>query len=133
MNYSKTILALALLVGAAGSAQAAGDPVAGEKVFNTCRQCHKIGTEGANFYGPSLNGIVGRKAGTVPGYDYSDANLNSGIVWTEDALRVYVRQPREAMPGTDMTFKGLKDPKEIEDLIAYLKQFRRDGKRVSAK
>lgn len=133
MNRSSTLFALALVVGAAGAAQAAGDPVAGEKVFHACQQCHKIGPNGSNFYGPSLNGVVNRKAGTVPGYEYSEANEKSGIVWTEDALRVYVRQPREKLPGSDMTFKGLKDPQEIEDLIAYLKQFGRDGKMIDAK
>lgn len=135
-----SFLALTLLFGATAftpfsAAQAAstpvGDPVAGEKVFTVCKQCHKIGTEGANFYGPTLNGIVGRPAGSVPGYAYSDANKDSGIVWTEDALRVYLREPQHNVPGTKMTFAGLHNPQDIENVIAYLKQFGRDGKKIS--
>jgi cytochrome c len=75
-----------------------------------------------------LNGVVGRKAGTVPGYAYSEATRNSGIVWTVDALKVYLRQPKAEVAGTNMTFPGLKDPVEIDDVIAYIGTFDADGK-----
>lgn len=138
MNYRSSFLAAVLAAGAAASgpsfaapAQLVGDPVAGEKIFKVCKQCHKIGAEGANFYGPTLNGIVGRPAGSVPGYAYSDANKNSGIVWNEDALRVYLREPQHNVPGTKMTFAGLHDPQDIENVIAFLKQYGPDGKKIS--
>ena len=130
----RSILATAIVLGAATAAQASGDPVAGEKIFTKiCRQCHLVGPDGHNFYGPTLNGIVGRPAGTVPGFDYSEANKNSGIVWTEDALKVYLREPQHNVPGTKMTFAGLKNPKDVDNVIAYLKQFGPDGKMTSGK
>ena len=116
----------ALALGA-GSA-AAADIQAGDKTFNKCRQCHRIGEGATNFYGPVLNGVVGRKAGTVPGYNYSEATKNSGIVWTEDALKVYVRQPKATVAGTNMTFAGLTDPVEIDNVIAFIATFDADGK-----
>jgi cytochrome c len=119
-------LALVLLAGT-GSA-VAGDVKAGDQVFNKCRQCHHIGKGATNFYGPVLNGVVGRKAGTVEGYAYSDATRNSGIVWTDDALKVYLRQPKAKVAGTNMTFPGLKDPTEIDDVIAFLASFDKDGR-----
>jgi cytochrome c len=125
-RFAATIVALALGVGSA----AAADIQAGDKTFNKCRQCHRIGEGATNFYGPVLNGVVGRKAGTVPGYNYSEATKNSGIVWTEDALKVYLRQPKAAVAGTNMTFAGLTDPVEIENVIAFIATFDADGKKT---
>ena len=126
---NRFVVAAAVFVLSAGTAGAA-DVAAGDKVFNKCRQCHRIGSEAANLYGPVLNGVVGRKAGTVPGYAYSEATRWSGIVWTPDALRVYLRQPKAAVAGTNMTFPGLTDPQDIENVIAFLASFDKDGKQA---
>jgi cytochrome c len=124
----KRVLA-ALFVVAGAPAFAQGDPAAGEKVFAQCRACHQVGETAKNTVGPVLNGLFGRKAGTVEGYSYSPANKNSGIVWEEPVFREYIRDPRAKMPGTKMVYAGLKDDKRIADLIAYLKQFGPNGKK----
>jgi cytochrome c len=117
---------LAVLPGAA----AAQDAERGKVAFNKCRACHQVGEGAKNLVGPVLNGLFGRKAGTIEGFNYSDANKKSGIVWDEETFREYIKDPRAKIPGTKMVFAGLKDPKEIEDLLAYLKQFGPDGKTV---
>ncbi len=127
--YRTTILAAALLAGAT-SAQAQ-DAAAGEKVFAQCRACHQVGETAKNGVGPVLNGLFGRKAGTVEGYNYSPANKNSGLTWDEATFRTYIVNPRAAMPGTKMVYAGLKDEQRINDLIAYLKQFDAAGKRTN--
>lgn len=124
------VLSGALFAALAFGAQAAeikGDPKAGEIVFNKCRQCHRIGAGATNFYGPVLNGVVGRPAGTVPGYDYSKANVHSGKIWTVAALTSYLKQPQHDIPNTKMTFKGLKSETDIANVIAYMSQFDRSG------
>lgn len=126
----RSVLAATLLVSTGwGAALAAGDPAAGEKVFLVCKTCHQIGEGAKNGVGPEQNGLVGRKAGTVEGYNYTEANKNSGIVWTEDKLKEYLQDPRKMIPGTKMVFAGLKDEQKIDDVIAYLKQFGPDGKK----
>ena len=87
-------------MGAAG----AQDAAAGEKVFLKCRACHQIGESAKNAVGPVLNGVVGRPAGTYPGYSYSDANKDSGITWDEATLKEYLKNPRAKVPGTKMIF-----------------------------
>lgn len=108
---------------------AAEDAAAGERVFLKCRACHQIGEGAHNSVGPVLNGVVGRKAGTYPGYNYSEANKNSGLVWDEATLKEYLKNPQSKVPGTKMTFPGLSREKDIDDVIAYLKTFGPDGKR----
>jgi len=121
-------LAVALPLGAAMAAEApAGDAEAGAKVFKKCRACHEIGPDAKNRVGPVLNGIIGQAAGEVPDYKFSDAMKNSGIVWDEAILTEYLMAPRKVVPGTKMTFVGLKKDKEIADVIAYLKSFDIDG------
>lgn len=117
------------LMVAAGSASAE-DVAAGEKSFAKCRACHQVGETAKNGVGPALNGLFGRVAGSVEGYNYSPANKNSGITWTEETFANYIRDPRAAMPGNKMAFAGIKNDKEIADLTAYLKQFGKDGKRL---
>jgi cytochrome c len=99
----------------------AGDPKAGEVIFKQCAACHSLDPD-TNKQGPTLAGLFGRHAGTVEDFNYSDANKNSGIVWDEATLRKYLSNPRAVVPGTKMTFMGLKDPQQIEDTIAYLKE-----------
>jgi len=97
-----------------------GDAAKGEKVFAQCKACH-VAEEGKNRVGPSLYAVVGRTAGTVPGYNYSKANKESGVTWTEDVLYTYLEAPQKFMPGTKMAFGGLKVPQDRADVIAYLK------------
>ena len=96
----------------------------------SCKTCHQIGESAKNFVGPELNGVVGRKAGTVPGYNYSDANKNSGLTWDEATLKKYLKNPREVVPGTKMAFPGLPSDEDIANVIAYLEQFGPDGKKM---
>ena len=97
-----------------------GDAVAGKAVFTACKTCHVI-TPGQNRIGPSLYGVVGRTAGSVPGFSYSAANKGSHIVRTEPVLYQYLISPQAYVPGTKMTYPGLKDAKKRADVIAYLK------------
>jgi cytochrome c len=119
----------AALVASMGAA-AAQDAAAGEKVFAKCKICHQIGEGAKNMVGPVLNGVVGRRAGTYEGYHYSDANKNSGITWDEATLKEYLRDPKAKVPGTKMVFPGLKSDDDIANVIAYLKQFGPDGKKI---
>ena len=107
----------------------AQDAAAGEQVFKKCKICHQIGEGAKNMVGPVLNGVVGRKAGAIEGYSYSDANKNSGITWDEATLKVYLKNPRQKVPGTKMVFPGLTSETDIDNVIAYLKQFGPDGKK----
>src|SRR5689334_11287362 len=132
MSMGRTIALFAgavLLAATTSLAQAAGDPAEGEKVFAKCKICHQIGEGAKTAIGPELNGVIGRHSGTAPGYNYSDANKNSGITWDETVFREYIKSPRGKIPGTKMTFIGLKDDQKIDDLIAFLKQFDADGKK----
>lgn len=108
----------------------AQDAAAGEKVFVQCKACHQVGEKARNAVGPVLNGLFGRKAGTIEGFNYSAANKNSGIVWDEATFREYIKDPKAKIPGTKMVYPGLKNPKQIDDIIAYLKQFDASGKQA---
>lgn len=102
----------------------AGDVAAGEDVFRKCATCHAIGEEATNRIGPVLNDVFGRIAGTYEGYRYSPAMLaagEDGLVWDHEALEAYLAAPRDFIPGTKMTFAGLKDETEMADLLAYLR------------
>lgn len=119
------------LLALSGSALAQ-DAAAGEKVFLQCRACHQVGETAKNAVGPVLNGLFGRKAGSVEGYNYSAANKSSGLTWDEATFREYIRDPKAKVPGTKMVFAGIKDEQKVTDLIAYLKQFDATGKKTSA-
>lgn len=106
---------------AAGSALAAGDAAKGEKVFNQCKICHSL-EKGKNMIGPSLAGVIGRKAGTVPGFKYSDAMAKSGITWNDENLEKYLKNPKGFIPGNKMPFVGLKKEDDVENVIAFLKE-----------
>lgn len=95
-----------------------GDAKAGEAVFVACKTCHALDK---NMIGPHLQGVVGRKAGSVADYTYSAANKNSGITWTPEKLFQYLEAPQRVVPGTKMTYPGLKDAQKRADVIAYLK------------
>jgi cytochrome c len=119
---------LALVLGLAWTQLAAaqpGDAENGKDLFKACRPCHQVGPGARNGIGPILNAIVGSKAGTIPGFTYSEANKEAGtkgLVWTEDNLFKYLENPAAFMPGNKMTYAGMKDEADRRDLIAYLKQ-----------
>lgn len=110
----------ALMQGATFAAQAEGDPAQGEKTFRLCMTCHVI-EPGGKKIGPSLYGVVGREAGSLEGFKYSDAMANAGIVWTEENLDKYLANPREFIPGNRMAFAGLRKQEDRDNVIAYLK------------
>jgi cytochrome c len=96
-----------------------GDAAKGQKVFAQCMACHSI-KDGENRVGPSLHGIIGRTSGQVAGFSYSAANKASGIVWAKEKLYDYLEAPQKMIPGTKMTFAGLKAAQDRADVIAYL-------------
>jgi len=101
------------------AAQAEGDAAAGEKAFAPCKACHNFEKNGV---GPNLKGVVGMKAGEgADGYAFSAALKGSGITWDEANLKEWLADPKKKVPGTKMVFPGIKDPKKVEDVIAYLK------------
>jgi len=95
-----------------------GDPARGETAFLQCKICHQLNQ---NVIGPQLHGVIGRKAGAIPDFTYSDADKNSGITWTPEKLFQFIEKPQRVMPGTKMTFAGLGDAQQRADIIAYLK------------
>lgn len=115
------VAALLLIMAAAAPARAEGDASAGKVVFRKCQACHSLKAD-ETLIGPSLHGVFGRKAGTMPDFRYSTSMRNSGIVWDDDTLAKYLPDPQALVPHTKMTFIGLKDPTELADLIAYLRQ-----------
>lgn len=129
MMKSLGISALALTV-SAGLAFA-DDLAAGEQSFKKCAPCHSIGEGAKNKVGPVLNGLNGRHSGSIPGFNYTDANKNSGITWDEKTFKEYIKDPKAKIPGTKMVFAGIKNDKEIDALWDYLKQFDADGKKKS--
>jgi len=116
-----------LAVAASAGAIQAQDLSAGETSFRKCAPCHSIGEDAANKVGPILNGLDGRKAGVVEGFNYSDANKSSGITWNEASFEEYIKDPRAKVPGTKVVFAGIKNDKELKDLWSYLKQYAADG------
>jgi cytochrome c len=127
----KTILALALVAGMPVAAHAQ-DAEAGKAVFNVCKACHGVGEGAKNQVGPVLNGVIGRKAGTAEGFNYSEAMKASGLTWDEASIAGYLADPKGKVPGNKMVFAGLKDEQKVKDLLAFLKQYDKDGK-VAAK
>ena len=120
---------LVLLLPVLTHAAMAQDISAGERSFAKCRACHQVGEGARNLVGPELNGLIGRHSGAVEGYSYSNANKSSGLTWDEATFAEYIKDPRARIPGTKMIFVGIKNEKEIKDLIAFLKQFDKDGKK----
>ena len=116
------IAALAVIAATilATPALAAGDPVQGKAVFARCAICHNVEKDGGNGVGPNLFGIVGRKAASVDGFNYSGPMKASGIVWTDDKLSQWVAAPAKMVPGTKMAFGGISSKGQIADVVAYL-------------
>ena len=122
------IVASAILAVSAGGASAQ-DLAAGENSFKKCLPCHSVGADAKNKVGPVLNGLEGRKSGTIEGYNYTEANKNSGITWDEKTFAEYINDPRAKIPGTKMVFAGIKSENEKASLWAYLKQFDAKGEK----
>lgn len=117
-----SFLTLALAVPRPAAAQ---DAAAGQRVFNQCRACHTINEGGRNMVGPNLHGVVGRKAGSIEGFRYSrpmHEKHEQDFIWTEENLRAYIRNPKEVVPGGSMSYPGLRNEQQLNDLLAYLKQ-----------
>ena len=113
-------IAAVLLVSPALAAE--GDAKAGETVFKTCAACHNLAKPVKNGIGPSLVGVIGRKAGSVEGFKYSDAMRNSTVVWDESALDTYLKDPKGFIPKNKMVLAPLSKPEERANVIAYLRQ-----------
>jgi cytochrome c len=116
-------LALAATIGSAN----AQDLAAGEQSFRKCSPCHSVGEDAKNKVGPVLNGLEGRKSGTIADYSYSEANKKAEIVWSAATFKDYIQNPMAKVPGTKMAFAGIKNEAEIANLWAYLAQFKADG------
>ncbi|SPA43591.1 Cytochrome c2 precursor [Cupriavidus taiwanensis] len=120
-----TLLALTAFTAIPTAAMAAADLQAGKALFATrCASCHHVGRNARAGFGPQLNGIFGRAAGSTPDFQYSDAMRASKVVWSHDTLRAFVRSPGKVVPGTKMRFWGLGDDQQITDLLAYLETFK---------
>lgn len=124
----KHLTLAALIVLATSTAALAQDVAAGKTSFNKCMACHAIGEGAKNKVGPELNGLNGRKAGTVEGYSYSDANKKSGLTWDEATFKEYIKNPKAKIPGTKMAFVGISKESEVNDLWAFIAQYDKDGK-----
>jgi len=117
-------LAVAAVTGAASgplTAGPAGDPVKGKTVFARCIACHKIDASNTSGMGPNLNKVVGRRAGTLPGFRYSPAMVGSGKVWNEATLDAYLAAPARNIPGNRMAFPGIANAADRQNVIAYIK------------
>jgi cytochrome c len=123
----RSLLIAAVAFAASAGTAIAQDVGAGETSFKKCLPCHDIGEDAHNKVGPRLNGIDGRKSGSIEGFSYSDANKNSGITWNEETFKDYIKDPRAKIPGTKMIFAGIKNETEANNLWSYLKQFGADG------
>jgi cytochrome c len=114
-------IAVLALLATAGAARADGDPVRGEKRFEECATCHTL-ERGVNNVGPSLFGLIGRKAGEIADFRYSPALKKSGLTWTPQVLDTFIADPQKEVPGNRMPFAGMPDAADRADLIAYLQK-----------
>jgi cytochrome c len=125
----RKFLIAAVILATSAEVSSAQDIAAGEIQFKKCAPCHDIGEKAKNKIGPVLNGLDGRKSGTVPAFRYSEANKNSGITWDEAQFLDYIKDPRAKIPGTIMVFPGIKNEADAKNLWSYLKQFDAEGKK----
>ncbi len=121
LRLAAAMIVIAGVASGSLAAGPAGDPAKGQKVFARCMACHKIDASNTSGLGPNLNGVVGRRAGTLKGFRYSPAMSGSGMVWNEATLDAYLSAPARNMPGNRMAFPGLSKPEERRDVIAYIR------------
>lgn len=124
----KKLLISAMIAVAGSGVAAAQDLTAGATSWKKCVTCHDVGPTAKNKVGPLLNGLDGRKSGTIAGYNYSEANKSSGITWSEESFLEYIRDPKARIPNTKMIFPGIKNEGEAKSLWAYIKQYDAEGK-----
>jgi cytochrome c len=127
MKMRKLLVAALISVAGIGAA-AAQDLAAGATSYKKCAACHDVGPTAKNKVGPVLNGLEGRKSGTIAGYNYSDANKASGITWSEASFLDYIKDPKAKIPNTKMVFAGIKNETEANNLWAFIAQYDKDGK-----
>jgi cytochrome c len=124
MHRPIAFLAATLALAVSHPLHAEGNAEAGQRVFNQCRACHVADNNGRNGVGPNLYGVVGRRAASIENFRYS-ANMKElgegGHTWTEEQLRAYLTNPKAVVPKGIMSFPGLRNPQQVEDVIAYLK------------
>ena len=125
----KQVVLAAIALVASTAAASAQDIAAGEQSFKKCLPCHSVGEGAKNKVGPELNGLDGRKSGNAEGFNYTEANKNSGLTWNESVFKEYIKDPRAKIPGTKMVFAGIKNEEEVNNLWAYLKQFGPNGEK----
>lgn len=118
---ARVLLACFTLSLAASLVQAADPLAAGRAAFQRCANCHQVGPGARSNFGPQLNGILGRRAGAAPDFDYSPALRKAGFTWNEKNLAAFLRDPDEVVPGNKMRFWGLRSERQIADLLAYLR------------
>lgn len=123
----KTIMAAAVFIGLTGAAQAQ-DAEAGKAVFAVCKSCHQVGEGAKNAIGPVLNGVIGRKSGSIADFNYSEAMKGSNLTWDEATFSEYIANPKAKVPGNKMVYAGQKDPQKVKDLVAFLSQYDATGK-----
>jgi cytochrome c len=128
MTFRTAFLATWLAAGlalAGPTAALAQDAAAGQRVFNQCRACHTVDQGGRNGVGPNLHGVIGRKAGSVEGFRYSASlkeKAEAGLTWDEPTLRAYIANPKAVIPAGSMSYPGLRNEQQMNDLLAYLQQ-----------
>jgi cytochrome c len=120
MRLRPALLLLSLVL-AAPAAQASDPLAAGRAAFQRCANCHQVGPGARSNFGPQLNGIIGRRAGSAPDFAYSPAMKKAGFVWDEKRLAAFLRDPDAVVPGNRMRFWGLRSERQIADLLAYLR------------
>jgi len=129
LTFSEALMRIVLLLAAFfalpvahAAASTRGDVAAGKAAFAACASCHQVGPSARNTFGPQLNGIIGRRAGTDPDFKYSPALRNSQFIWSEKMLAAFIVSPDKVVPGNRMRFLGLGyDEKKLADLLAYLR------------
>ncbi|MCC6909227.1 MAG: cytochrome c family protein [Phycisphaerales bacterium] len=112
---------LAMGMAMAASEAPAGDAAAGKSTFRQCMACHAV-EQGKNKVGPSLFGVVGRKAASIEGYKYSNPMIESGLTWSQENLMKYLQDPKGTVPGGKMAFAGIKKVEDVKNVIAYLEE-----------
>ncbi|MCA1326526.1 c-type cytochrome [Herbaspirillum sp. alder98] len=117
--------ALALMLSWSTATHAAGgDAVAGRAAFAKCASCHQVGPSARGGFGPQLQGVIGRRAGSTNDFKYSSAMANANFVWTEERLRAFMKSPGDVVPGNKMRFWGIGSERQIDDILAYLRSTR---------